>query len=105
MVRGWVWEISLAGLIWLIVLGGTHARTNEQKSPCVLQDFVPFEAAAQKGKFNNFTKKFEGKVYFAIFDSTFDHLLIEISKKGKHFRLSVFSADSKSADRIGIRVF
>ena len=32
--------------------GGTHARTNErtnkQKSPCVLQDFVPFGAAAQK---------------------------------------------------------
>ena len=24
-------------------------RTDEQKSPCVLQDFVPFRAAAQKG--------------------------------------------------------
>ena len=32
--------------------GGTNERTNErtdeQKSPCVLQDFVPFGAAAQK---------------------------------------------------------
>ena len=36
-------------------LGGgdrrTNGRTNEQKSPCVLQDFVPFGAAAQKGDF------------------------------------------------------
>ena len=34
-------------------LGGTNKltneRTNERKSPCVLQDFVPFRAAAQKG--------------------------------------------------------
>ena len=59
----------------------------------------------KKGKFNNFTKKLKGKVYFAIFDSTFDQLLIGISKKGKHFQLSVFSADSKSADRIEIWVF
>ena len=51
----------------------------------------------KKGKFNNFTKKLKGKVYFAIIDSTFDQLLIGISKKGKHFQLSVFSADSKSA--------
>ena len=33
--------------------GGTDKQTNEQtnkrKSPCVLQDFVPFGAAAQKG--------------------------------------------------------
>ena len=32
--------------------GGTNGRTNEQtderKSPCVLQDFAPFGAAAQK---------------------------------------------------------
>ena len=28
--------------------GRTDGRTNEQKSPCVLQDFVPFRAAAQK---------------------------------------------------------
>ena len=27
-----------------------NKRTNEQKSPCVLKDFVPFEAAAQKTK-------------------------------------------------------
>ena len=27
----------------------TNERTNGQKSPCVLQDFVPFGAAAQKG--------------------------------------------------------
>ena len=37
-------------------LGGTNGRTNgrndEQKSPCVLQDFVPFGAAAQKTKVN-----------------------------------------------------
>ena len=26
----------------------TDGRTDEQKSPCVLQDFVPFGAAAQK---------------------------------------------------------
>ena len=26
----------------------TNKRTNERKSPCVLQDFVPFGAAAQK---------------------------------------------------------
>ena len=30
--------------------GRTDERTNEQKSPCVLQDFVPFGAAAQKRK-------------------------------------------------------
>ena len=28
--------------------GRTNGRTNERKSPCVLQDFVPFGAAAQK---------------------------------------------------------
>ena len=28
----------------------TNEWTNEQKSPCALQDFVPFGAAAQKGK-------------------------------------------------------
>ena len=27
----------------------TDGRTDERKSPCVLQDFVPFGAAAQKG--------------------------------------------------------
>ena len=26
----------------------TNERTNERKFPCVLQDFVPFRAAAQK---------------------------------------------------------
>ena len=26
--------------------GGTNARNDERKSPCVLQDFVPFGAAA-----------------------------------------------------------
>ena len=30
--------------------GRTDERTDEQKSPCVLQDFVPFGAAAQKGE-------------------------------------------------------
>ena len=28
--------------------GRTNERTDERKSPCVLQDFVPFGAAAQK---------------------------------------------------------
>ena len=28
-----------------------NERTDEQKSPCVLQDFVPFGAAAQKADF------------------------------------------------------
>ena len=56
----------------------------------------------KEGKFNDFTKKLKGKVCFAIFDSSFDHLLIGISKKGKHFQLTVYSADSKSAVRIGI---
>ena len=28
--------------------GRTNKQTNERKSPCVLQDFVPFGAAAQK---------------------------------------------------------
>ena len=28
----------------------TDGRTDERKSPCVLQDFVPFGAAAQKGE-------------------------------------------------------
>ena len=59
----------------------------------------------KKGKFNDFTKKLKGKICFAIFDSTFDHLLIGISKKGKHFQLTVFSADSKSAVRIEIWEF
>ena len=30
--------------------GRTNERTDERKSPCVLQDFVPFGAAAQKKK-------------------------------------------------------
>ena len=30
--------------------GQTDGRTDERKYPCVLQDFVPFGAAAQKGK-------------------------------------------------------
>ena len=34
----------------------TNGRTNEQKSPCVLQDFVPFGAAAQKILTNNAIK-------------------------------------------------
>ena len=29
--------------------GRTDGQTDKQKSPCVLQDFVPFGAAAQKG--------------------------------------------------------
>ena len=29
---------------------GTNKRTNEQKSPCVLQDIVPFGAATQKAQ-------------------------------------------------------
>ena len=28
----------------------TNKQTDERKSPCVLQDFVPFGAAAQKGR-------------------------------------------------------
>ena len=31
--------------------GRTDGRTDEQKSPCVVQDFVPFGAAAQKADF------------------------------------------------------
>ena len=30
----------------------TDGRTDERKSPCVLQDFVPFGAAAQKSMTN-----------------------------------------------------
>ena len=30
--------------------GRMNERTNKRKSPCVLQDFVPFGAAAQKGR-------------------------------------------------------
>ena len=30
--------------------GRTNARTDKRKSPCVLQDFVPFGAAAQKSE-------------------------------------------------------
>ena len=29
-------------------MGWTDERTDERKSPCVLQDFAPFGAAAQK---------------------------------------------------------
>ena len=39
-----------------------------------------------------FYKEIKEKVGYAIFDGTFDHLLIGISKKEKH--LSVFSADT-----------
>ena len=45
----------------------TNKRTDEQKSPCVIQDFVPFGAAAQKPGlsglklgFSGFTFKFSG---------------------------------------------
>ena len=36
--------------------GRTNERTDERKSPCVLQDFVPFGAAAQKKAFSLKTK-------------------------------------------------
>ena len=36
--------------------GWTERRTDERKSPCVLQDFVPFGAAAQKGSCSIFDK-------------------------------------------------
>ena len=29
-------------------MGGTDKQTDKRKSPCVLQDFIPFGAAAQK---------------------------------------------------------
>ena len=51
----------------------------------------------EKGKFGNFTKNEKRKVSFANFDAKFEHLLIGILKKGKHFQLTVFSADFKSA--------
>ena len=35
-------------LDWLVGGGRINERTNIRKSPCVLQDFVPFGAAAQK---------------------------------------------------------
>ena len=34
--------------------GRTDERTDERKSPCVLQDFIPFGAAAQKVTLSNF---------------------------------------------------
>ena len=34
--------------------GRTDEQTDEQKSPCVLQDFVPFGAAAQKAYLGTF---------------------------------------------------
>ena len=39
--------------------GRTDRRTDEQKSPCFLQDFVPFGAAAQKA--NCLLKRIFGK--------------------------------------------
>ena len=33
--------------------GRTNERTDERKSPCVLQDFIPFEAVAQKQSFSS----------------------------------------------------
>ena len=44
----------------------TNQRTDERKSPCVLQDLVPFGAAAQKGEKtkgheNKMTRKPKGK--------------------------------------------
>ena len=43
--------MSLDGLFEPIIMngeGGMDKRVDERKSPCVLQDFVPFGAAAQK---------------------------------------------------------
>ena len=51
----------------------------------------------KKGKFGDFTYKKKRKVSFANFDTYFEHLLVGILKKGKHFQLTVFSADFKSA--------
>ena len=56
----------------------------------------------KKGKFNDLIYKLKEKVSFANFNAIFEHLLMGISKKGKHFQLSVFSADSKSAVKIKI---
>ena len=36
----------------------TDEQTDERKSPCVLQDFVPLGAAAQKVKFDRRTDRF-----------------------------------------------
>ena len=44
--------------------GRTDGRTDERKSPCVLQDFVPFGAAAQKVKNTNQSPK--GNMWSAI---------------------------------------
>ena len=63
----WSWDLileaeilTLEAEIWALKLrfesqggggrthGRTNERTNERKSPCVLQDIVPFGAAAQK---------------------------------------------------------
>ena len=56
----------------------------------------------KKGKFNDLIYKLKEKVSFANFIAIFEHLLVGILKKGKHFQLSVFSADSKSAVKIKI---
>ena len=44
--------MSLEAEIWVSKGGDArmHAWTNEQKSSCVLQDIVPFGAAAEKVK-------------------------------------------------------
>ena len=41
--------------------GQTDGMTDKRKSPCVLQDFVPFGAAAQKGKEKERRKQTEQK--------------------------------------------
>ena len=72
---------------------GSMGRRTSQNSPLCPTGHQPFGAAAQKGMFNDFTKKLKGKAYFLTSVSTFDYLLIGISQKGKHFQLTVFPAD------------
>ena len=43
-------EKAWGGLMDKWMDGWTDRWTDKQKSPCVLQDFVPFGAAAQKGE-------------------------------------------------------
>ena len=49
--------------------GCTDGQTNEREFPCVLQDIVPFRAAAQKGNPNNSAglKKTEGTSSLRLF--------------------------------------
>ena len=59
--------MSFVAEIWPLRLGRDEQmdkQTKQRKSPCVLQDIVPFEVAAQQGQMDGGTNKQKSPVFY-----------------------------------------